>query len=499
MRARITLALAVAGAALGITAPAASAALSVANNCTTPGGTTCWVAGVYNGDYTGMNDRNYLGAPAQQSGGHPFVGVTDFTVATTGGVPNGVVSSIRVDVPPGLDSNPQATPKCTDAQLTTSSCPANTQLGIVKLAAYAGLPVPIYVGASVYNLPPESANCSGYASDYAFYVAALKERVNICGNDHQQPPYNLYYVITVPPGAATISSTLIFWGMPGDTGHNAQRGWSCLSPGAPCTPPASGPSAPHGTAFLTNPTGCVPAGQVSTLTLGSSSGPPATATSTTPVPAIGCKSLRFSPKLKLALTGRHQTAVGKHPTLTARLTQALGQANIALSKVTLPLSMALDPRNSEVVCSVSAAATDTCPANTIIGSATATTPLLSQRLSGKVYLVQGIRTTSTGQQIRTLPALLVALRGQTAIDLHAQTSVSNNRLVTTFSTLPDLPVTAFTLTIKGGKHGILVVTGSQSLCSRVQRAPILMIGKNGVPERHTLKITTPCTHSNHHG
>lgn len=492
MRASIWSGLAVTAATLGIAAPAAQAQFGVASDCTTPTGTTCWVAGVYNGDYTGMNDRDYVGAPAQRAGGHPFVGVTDFTVATTAGVPDGTVSAIRVDVTPGLVSNPLATPKCSDAQLAVGGCPADTQLGIVKLEAYeAG--VDVYVGASVYNLTPEASNCAGYTTDYAFYVSALRERVNICGTVDRQPPYNLYYTIAVPPGAPTISSTLIFWGVPGDSGHNPQRGWACLQVGTPCTPPASGPSAPRGTALLINPTGCVPAGQISTVTLDSTTGQQAQATSGTPVPAIACRALRFAPKLTLALRGRRRTGVGRHPTLVAKVTQGAGQSNVHSSKVTLPLSLALDVNNSQHVCSVAAAAADNCPASTLIGSARATTPLLIRALSGPVYLVQGIRTTSTGQQIRTLPALLVELRGQAAIDLHAQTSVANERLVTTFSTLPDLPVSSFTLTIDGGRRGILVVTGSRSLCSRRQVAPTLLIGQNGGYRRRRLTISTPCT------
>ena len=103
MRVRMMLAVTVVGAALGLAAPAAHA-FGVANNCTRPTtGTTlttnqpCWVAGVYNDSYTGMTDVAYIGAPAQQSGGHPFTGVTDFTVAST----SPAVSNIRVDVPPG--------------------------------------------------------------------------------------------------------------------------------------------------------------------------------------------------------------------------------------------------------------------------------------------------------------------------------------------------------------------------------------------------------------
>jgi hypothetical protein len=236
----------------------------------------------------------------------------------------------------------------------------------------------------------------------------------------------------------------------------------------------------------------VPAGQVSTLTLDSTAGQQATATSPTQVPAIDCRALGFSPRLRLALRGRRQTGVGGHPTLTTTIIQRRGQANIASSKVTLPLSLALDPRNSQHVCAVAAAAADKCPARTIIGTARVATPLLSRPLTGNVYLVQGIRTTSSGQRVRTLPALLVALRGAVAIDLHAQTSVSHLRLVTTFSSLPDLPSSTFTLTINGGRKGILVVTGHRSLCTGRQVAPILLIGHNGRRERHKRMISTPC-------
>jgi hypothetical protein len=507
------LVIAAVGGSLALGAPAAHA-FGVANNCTTPtdgSGTTlspnqpCWVAGVYNNDYTGMNDIQYIGPPAQVSGGHPFTGVTDFTVS--GASP--AVSTVRVDIPPGLVSNPLATPKCTDGQLTSQSCPNNTQLGIVRLqASLAGLPV--FAVEDVYNMPLESSFCPNtaavqYVSDYSFYVKTTNQRVDICGSVNRQPPYQLFFTISIPPGAATISSTLIFWGMPGDTGHDPQRGQNCLNIGGPCSIPASGPSHPAGTAFITNPTACLPSGQVSTLTLGAADGSQAVAQSKTPVPAINCSSLPFSPKLKLQLKGANQTKAGKHPTVIANLTQSLGQANIGLSKVTLPLSLALDPINAQHVCSPTAAFNDACPAKTVIGSARATTPLLSQPLTGKVYLVQGIACTThvqpsllgvcpSGQPFHTEPALLVALRGQSMIDLHAQTSVSKSKkLVTTFFDLPDLPETSFQLKINGGKRGIIVVTGNKNLCSLgKQIAPTVFTGKNGATQNRQLKIATPC-------
>jgi len=122
--------------------------------------------------------------------------------------------------------------------------------------------------------------------------------------------------------------------------------------------------------------------------------------------------------------------------------------------------MALDPNNSQHVCNYDVAlavhgGAVGCPASTIVGSASAITPLLSKPLTGKVYLVQGIRF-SHGNRIHTLPSLLVPLRGQIALDLRAKTSVNaGSALVTTFSTIPDAAVSKFTLTIAGGKKGLL--------------------------------------------
>jgi hypothetical protein len=134
-----------------------------------------------------------------------------------------------------------------------------------------------------------------------------------------------------------------------------------------------------------------------------------------------------------------------------------------------------------------------CPASTIVGSATAVTPLLSQPLTGMVYLVQGIRF-SHGRRIRTLPSLLVPLRGQIALDLRAETSVDGaGRLVTTFSTIPDAPVSKFTLRITGGPKGLLVITGrGRSICTTTQTTLAGLGAQSGRTEGLSARMGTPC-------
>ena len=134
-----------------------------------------------------------------------------------------------------------------------------------------------------------------------------------------------------------------------------------------------------------------------------------------------------------------------------------------------------------------------CPASTIVGSASAVTPLLSQPLTGKVYLVQGIRF-SHGNRIHTLPSLLVPLRGQIALDLRAKTSVNaGSALVTTFFTIPDAAVSKFTLTITGGRKGLLVITGrGRTICGKPQITGATLGAQSGKTENSSIRMSTPC-------
>jgi hypothetical protein len=217
----------------------------------------------------------------------------------------------------------------------------------------------------------------------------------------------------------------------------------------------------------------------------------------------GCSSLKFTPKLHMKLEGKG-TRSGEHPTLVATLTQPFSgpfhQANIRSARVSLPLSLALDPNNSQHVCGYAVAKAVHggkvyCPKSTIVGIAAANTPLLSKPLTGPVYLVQGIRF-SHGHRIRTLPTLLVPLRGQIALDLRAKTSVNTKeQLVTTFPTIPDAAVSKFVLTITGGPRGLLVITGrGLNICPKPQIAGAVFNAHSGAQEILNPTISTPACH-----
>ena len=396
-------------------------------------------------------------------------------------------SGLAVKLPPGMLAKLAGVAQCSEQQLAlissqpgtgaaqaaNPSCPVGSQVGTVQTGSGAG-PDPFFLGGKAYLTGPYKGAPYGLAG----VVPALAG------------PFDLGTVVVrqalyVDPTTAQVTAVsdpfpTILDGIP----LRIRRVDVTLD-------------RPN---FTLNPTSCDPmsVGGIFSSTGGLVSGV------SSRFQVGGCQALAFSPKLAFKLTGKGQTHSGNHPTLTANLTQPFGQANIRSAKVALPLSLALDPNNSQHVCNYDVAqavhgGAVACPASTIVGSATAVTPLLDHPLTGKVYLVQGIRFGKTGNRIRTLPSLLIPLRGQISLDLRASSSVNGaQQLVTTFSTIPDAPVSKFTLQINGGRKGILVITGrGRTICGSPQVANANFGAQSGKTNTQNDTMSTPCGKAAH--
>jgi hypothetical protein len=251
--------------------------------------------------------------------------------------------------------------------------------------------------------------------------------------------------------------------------------------------------------FMRSPTSC----KAKTIGTSVSSAGDQTANLTAPLQATGCSKLAFKPKLALSLTGKKQTKTGKHPGLKATVTQRSGEAGIQKAEVRLPKSLALDPSNAQALCEFADGTKDDldnrCPKGSIVGRAKATSPLLKKPLSGNVYFVKNIRVDpKTGNQIRTLPMIIVALRGEIAINLRGESSTTNSgKLVNTFDNVPDAPVSSFNLNINGGSTGILAVTrtrkGKINLCAGRHIAEADIDGQNSRRSDLDVVMKTPCS------
>jgi hypothetical protein len=389
------------------------------------------------------------------------------------------VRGLTAKLPTGLLASVRDVPLCSDAQAASGSCPAGSKIGIVDASAGSGDPFVLEEKGEVFLT-------TGYKGGE--YGLAVKIR-GVAGpfrGATELSPIIVRQAIHVDRQTAQVTAIsdpfpLIHHGIP-----LRVREVNVL---------VNRPS------FTLNPSDCA-AKQVEASLVAADG---AEANLTTPFRASGCAALPFKPKLKLVLTGRKQVTTSKHPGVKARVTQTgVGEAGIERAEVRLPKSLALDPANAQALCEfedgTSANPEARCPKGSIIGRARAVSPLLNDHLVGNVYFVKNVRRSSTGNLIRTLPMLIVALRGEISINLKGESDTTKSgKLVNTFASVPDAPISRFNMNIKGGRNGILAVTrtrgGKINLCRKPKShvAETDMDGHNGKRRDFDVRMKTPCT------
>jgi hypothetical protein len=221
--------------------------------------------------------------------------------------------------------------------------------------------------------------------------------------------------------------------------------------------------------FTLNPTSCEQFSVDSVLTGSgprfSDPGDDVAAAVPTPFQVSDCISLGFRPKLSLRLKGG--TRRGAYPSLRTTVTPRPGDANIGRVSVALPPSEFLAQEHIKTICTRAQFAAERCPATSIYGRARATTPLMDEPLAGPVYL----RASSND-----VPDLVAALSGRgIRIDVVGRIDSVEGGMRATYDVLPDAPVSKFSLTLLGGKRGLLV--NSENACA-AGRAKARMVGQN---------------------
>jgi hypothetical protein len=228
--------------------------------------------------------------------------------------------------------------------------------------------------------------------------------------------------------------------------------------------------------FTLNATSCEAASLRATLF-----GTQATANLAERYQASGCGALGFKPKLTLSLKGA--TKRGKFPAVKSTLTPRAGDANIGRAVVFLPPSQQIENSHINNPCTRVQFAAEQCPPKSILGTAKAISPLLDAPLEGNVYF------RSNGGE-RELPDIVADLRGQFRIILVGFIDTKGKRIRTTFASVPDAPVSKFTLNLFGGKRGLLV--NNRDICKQKQRAKLSLTGHNGAKQVTNPVIGTSC-------
>jgi hypothetical protein len=231
--------------------------------------------------------------------------------------------------------------------------------------------------------------------------------------------------------------------------------------------------------FTFNPTNCAPQEIGGSLT--SSQG--AVSTLHVPFQVTNCATLGFKPILKVSTAGK--TSRAKGASLSVKLTYPKApfgsQANIGKVKVDLPKRLPSRLTTLQKACPDSTFNQNpaACPADSRIGSATATTPVLPVHLEGPAYFV-----SHGGAKF---PELIIALSGEgVTVYLHGETFISPQGITSsTFRTIPDVPIGIFELKLPQGADSALAANGN--LCASKLAMPTTFVGANGV----SIKQSTP--------
>jgi hypothetical protein len=196
--------------------------------------------------------------------------------------------------------------------------------------------------------------------------------------------------------------------------------------------------------------------------------------------AANCATLPFKPQMTMTQKDKG-TRRSKNPSLEFRLKTRPGDANIKSVAVTLSKAFAIDQRHLGNICSEAELVKTKCAGKAAIGTATTTTPLLDQPLSGPAYAVSG----KGG-----LPRLAFVLNGQVDLIPRGKSSSVKGALKTPIPTVPDAPIGDFRLTLLGGKQGYLINT--RSLCANPVLSTVEYVAQSGKKLTQNVKAKAPC-------
>jgi hypothetical protein len=451
------------GATLGLTlAPGASAF-----------GVTKWEAGTCK---SGVGECTYGSDPSRfftQAAGHPEEGLTDFAFEANGitGVPEGNVKDVRVDLPEGLNVDPQAVPQCPKEtfEADPTQCEAmGSKVGVSEVSAIKllGL-IPIKLTPAVYNLVPEQ----GHPALFGFNVSVpllLDANVYLVADVEWAGDYHEGFTISNIPNTVPLTENRLVF--------NGQAGGTFLTLGSQCNGPST-----------------------TTLKVDSYEGQSIGPIPTTPPANIsGCQSVPFGPTVAASANGA-PTDSSANVSVSLDVPQKLQPVNsstVKAARVSLPQGVGLNPAtapglefcpNSKFPLRSTAAVS--CPAKSQVGTVSIQTPVLPPNsLTGPVYLApQESRDPTSGKEYRIF---FDAVSQRYGVDVRLEGKVAANpttgQLTATFEGAPQVAFSSVTLSFGGTAAHSIPALSSPPICSSSSTSQI-------TPWSTGNPVTTPAT------
>jgi len=393
----------------------------------------------------------------KQAGGHPPGGFVQFIVRHTVGQSNGfpieplvaplesrVIKDVRVDLPPGLSVNPEATPsKCSMSdflhvfdqgrQQLRPLCGPGTRIGetaVVAVTGPDGWPaLSLAAGQRLPNLQNPLYNLQPGPGEPALFGAVVGEGVVVLlrpelawDTDYHEsfsilalPDYKTARVLGIPEPApiGIHTARLVTNGTAGD-GTLATNPTTCFNPDDPQfahiysswiredSYGEPNPSFPFGSTAVEQP---LPTG----------------------IHPDGCAAVPFSPTLEFD-PGSLEADSPSAPTVTLRLRVEnpsrgggrIAESHLRSAEVTLPEGLGLNPAAAPKLATCSDAqfhkgervVENQCPAGSALGSAEIRSPVLATPLLGNVYLgEQKSADPASGEEFRLLVEAKAPERG----------------------------------------------------------------------------------------
>jgi hypothetical protein len=381
-------------------------------------------------------------APAQSTGDAPSSAGSGAAYTLALSRPDGdqYLSAVRTQLPPGLLGRIAAVGQCPEALASAGACPASSLIGTAAVGVGAG-PAPLQLPGSVYLTGPYEGSPFGLAVEVPaqsvgpFDYGTVLARARIDVDEHTaRVTVTSDPLPTIVGGAPLRLQTLTITTSP---------------------------------SFTVNPTSCATSATQSLL----SSTAGAAEEASTPFQPTGCSGLAFSPGFSAVTSARANRAEGA-PLQVDLSYPGEGEANLSSVSATLPSQLPVRQNTLKLACPevTFAASPAACPAASKVGSASAATPLLAAPLQGPAYLVSHAGAS--------FPDLDLVLSGDgLRLALRGQTDIKSSVITTTFSGLPDVPLSHFTLSLPMGPYSALGAVGE--LCGESLTMSTTLIAQNG--------------------